>query len=175
MRSEPLSPPHMWRGGGRNRGHNLKPRGTHMARNCSHTCMSKMPFPANAFKQFICYSINLKFRTLSSKSGPAMDQGPRVQYLVFCCSVVSYSWRPHGLQRCRLPCPSTPGACSNSSPLSRWCYPTIPSSAVPFSYLHLFPHHGLFQWDGYSHHIAQVLELQLQHQSFEWICRRDLL
>ena len=85
MRSEPLSPPHMWRGGGRNRGHNLKPRGTHMARNCSHACMSKMPFPANAFKQFICYSINLKFRTLSSKSGPAMDQGPRVQYLK--CSV----------------------------------------------------------------------------------------
>ena len=34
----------------------------------------------------------------------------------------------------RLPCPSpTPGACSNSCPSSRWCYPTISSSVVPFS------------------------------------------
>ena len=35
---------------------------------------------------------------------------------------------------CRPPCPSpTPGACSNSCPLARWCHPTIPSSVVPFS------------------------------------------
>ena len=32
------------------------------------------------------------------------------------------------------PCPSpTPGACSNSCPLSRWCHPTISSSVVLFS------------------------------------------
>ena len=30
-------------------------------------------------------------------------------------------------------------ACSNSCPLSRWCYPTILSSVVPFSYLQSFP------------------------------------
>ena len=41
---------------------------------------------------------------------------------------------PHGLQHARLPCPSpTPGAYSNSCPLSRWCHPTISSSVVPFS------------------------------------------
>ena len=34
----------------------------------------------------------------------------------------------------RLPCPSpTPGACSNSCPLSRWCHPTISYSVIPFS------------------------------------------
>ena len=45
-----------------------------------------------------------------------------------------YSLRPQGLQHARLPCPSpTLGACSNSCPLSRWCYPTISSSIVPFS------------------------------------------
>ena len=34
----------------------------------------------------------------------------------------------------RLPSPSpTPGVCSNSCPLSRWCHPTISSSVVPFS------------------------------------------
>ena len=41
---------------------------------------------------------------------------------------------PHGLQHARLCCPSlSPGVCSNSCPLSRWCYPTISSSIAPFS------------------------------------------
>ena len=52
----------------------------------------------------------------------------------FSCSVVSDSLWSHGLQHARLPCPSpTPGACSNSCPLSWWCHPTISSSVVPFS------------------------------------------
>ena len=42
-------------------------------------------------------------------------------------------WR-RGLQHAGLPCPSpSPGACSNSCPLSRWCNPTISSCVVPFS------------------------------------------
>ena len=49
-------------------------------------------------------------------------------------SVMSDSWQPQGLQHTRLPCPSpTPGACSNSCPLSQWCHPTISSSVVPSS------------------------------------------
>ena len=51
----------------------------------------------------------------------------------FICSVVSDSLWPHGLQDTRLPCPSIPGACSNSCPLSWWYYPTISSSVIPFS------------------------------------------
>ena len=52
----------------------------------------------------------------------------------FSCSVVSDSLRPHGLQHCRLPCPSLyPGACSNSCLSSRWCHPIISSSVVRFS------------------------------------------
>ena len=44
------------------------------------------------------------------------------------------SFQPCGLQYTRLPCPSLyPGVCSNSWPLSQWCYPTISSSATPFS------------------------------------------
>ena len=39
--------------------------------------------------------------------------------LLFSCSVVSHSSRPHGLQHTMLPCPSpSPGVCSNSWPLS---------------------------------------------------------
>ena len=52
----------------------------------------------------------------------------------FSHSVVSNSFRPHGLQHAILPCPSpNPRACSNSCPLSQWCHPTISSSVVPFS------------------------------------------
>ena len=47
-------------------------------------------------------------------------------------SLMSDSLRPHGLQHARPPCPSpTPGAYSNSCPLSQWCHPTISSSVVP--------------------------------------------
>ena len=51
-----------------------------------------------------------------------------------CCSVVSDSLQLHGLQQARLPCPSlSPGACSNSCPLSWWCHPTISFSVTSFS------------------------------------------
>ena len=33
----------------------------------------------------------------------------------------------------------------------------------------------LFQWINSSHEVAKVLELQLQHQSFQWTPRTDLL
>ena len=35
--------------------------------------------------------------------------------------------------------------------------------------LHLFQHQGLFQSVSSLHQMAKVLELQLQHQSFQWI------
>ena len=39
----------------------------------------------------------------------------------------------------------------------------------------LSQHQGLFQWVSSSHQVAKVLELQLQHQSFQWIFRIDFL
>ena len=53
---------------------------------------------------------------------------------------------PHGLQHARPPCPSpTPGAYSNSCPLSWWCHPTISSSVIPFSsWPQSFPASGSF-------------------------------
>ena len=36
-------------------------------------------------------------------------------------------------------------------------------------------HQGLFQWVNFSHEVAEVLEFQLQHQSFQWTPRTDLL
>ena len=62
-------------------------------------------------------------------------QEPRTEsILLFSCSVVANSLWPHGLQHTRPPCSSpSPGACSNSCPLSQWCHPAISSSVVPFS------------------------------------------
>ena len=53
--------------------------------------------------------------------------------LLFSCSVMSDSLGSHGLLHTRLHYPSlSPGVCSNSCPLSRWCHPTISSSVAPF-------------------------------------------
>ena len=41
--------------------------------------------------------------------------------------------------------------------------------------LNLSQHHGLFQEVSSSHQVANVLEFQLQHQSFQWIFRTDFL
>ena len=66
--------------------------------------------------------------------------GSRAWISLFSCKAVSDSLRPHGLQYARLPCPSpSPGACSNSCPLSRWCHPTISFSVALFFCLESFP------------------------------------
>ena len=41
--------------------------------------------------------------------------------------------------------------------------------------LNLSQHQGLFQWVSSLHQVAKVLEFQLQHQSFQWTPRTDLL
>ena len=66
--------------------------------------------------------------------------------LLFCCQVMTNSLWTHRLQHTRLPCPSlSPGACSNSCPLSQWYHPTISSSVIPFPLgLESFPASGSF-------------------------------
>ena len=100
-----------------------------------------------------------------------------VVHSLFSCSVMSDSLWPYGSQHSGRPCPSpTPGVCSNSCLLSQWCHPTISSLMPPSSpALSLSQNQGLFQWIDSSHQVAKVLELQLQHQSFQWIFRTDFL
>ena len=95
----------------------------------------------------------------------------------FSRSAVSDSLRPHEPQHTRPPCPSpTPGVYPNPCPLSQWCHPAILSSVIPFSsYPQSFPASGLFKWVSSLHQVAKVLEFQLQHQSFQWTPRTDLL
>ena len=53
--------------------------------------------------------------------------------------------------------------------------PSHPLSSPYPPALNLSQHQSLFQWVSSSHEMAQVLELQLQRQSFQWISRTDFL
>ena len=76
--------------------------------------------------------------------------------LFFSHSVESNSLWSHGLQHSRLPCPSpSPRVWSNSCPLSRWWYPNISSSVIPFS---ISQHQGFFQLVSSLHQMVKVLE-----------------
>ena len=95
------------------------------------------------------------------------------------CSVAKscLTLRLHGLQRARLLCPPLfPRVCSDSCPLSRWCYLNISSSAWPLLLcFQSFPASGLFQWISSSNQVAKILKLQVHIQSFQWIFRIDFL
>ena len=105
----------------------------------------------------------------------SLSQEPSLNSIPFSHSVVSL--QSHGLQHARLPCPSPmPGAFLNSCSLSQWCHPTVSTSVICFSScLQSFPASGSFQMSHSLHQMAKVLDLQLQHQSFQWIFRTDFL
>ena len=96
---------------------------------------------------------------------------------VCCCSVTKSSQTLCDPTDCsipctRLPCSPSPGACSNSCPLSQWCYSTISSPAASLSScLQSFPASGsfpmsqLFESDGQSIRAsasASVLPMNIQ-------------
>ena len=83
------------------------------------------------------------------------------------------SLQPHRPQHTRTLCPPlSPRVCSDSCPLSQWCYPTISSSAVPFSFCLqfftasvIFPVSWLFTSGGQSIETsasASVLPMDIQ-------------
>ena len=92
--------------------------------------------------------------------------------LLFSRSVMSDSLRPHGLQPCFPGLHHLPkfaethvhwvgDAIQPSCPLLSPSPPAFNSSQ----------HQCLYQWVSYSHLVVKVLELLLQHQSFQWIFR----
>ena len=133
-----------------------------------HSCCLSCGQGFEAAESFVPLSLKLSEAKQHHYSPPSL-------LLLFSRSGMSYSLRPHRLQHARPPCPSpTPRAHSNSCPSSRWCHPTISSSVIPFSScLQSFQHQGLFQWVSSLHQVAEVLEGQLQHQSFQWTFRVD--
>ena len=86
----------------------------------------------------------------------------------FSRSVVSDSLWPHEPQHARPPCPS-PTPRVHPNPMS---IESVSPSPPAFN---LSQYQGLFQWISSLHQVAKVLEFQLQHQSFQWIIRTDVL
>ena len=100
----------------------------------------------------------------------------KISSVQFSCSVVSDSLQPHGLQHARPPCLSpTPGVHSNSCPLSRWCHLTISSSHPLLLLPSIFPSIRVFSKESLLHIRWPKYWFQLQHQSFQWTPRTDLL
>ena len=92
-----------------------------------------------------------------------------------CCSVSDSFW-PCGLQHARLPYPYLPEFAQiyvHWVSDAIWPSHPLPSSS-PFNFI-LAQHQGLFQWVGSSHQVVKVLELQLQHQPFQWLFKVDFL
>ena len=116
-------------------------------------------------------------RVLSLKVSECLVWTTSVVTFVVVHSVMSNSLQRHGLQHTRLLCPSLSlGVCSNSGRSSQWFHPTIhPLSSPSPPAFNLSQHQGLFQSVTSLHPVAKVLELQLQHQSFQWIFRTDFL
>ena len=79
------------------------------------------------------------------------------------------SSQPHGLQHSRFPClPPSTRLWQSSWPLNQWCHSTTSSSVTLFFYLQSFSALG-FSRVSCCRQVAKVLELQLQHQSFQSI------
>ena len=116
---------------------------------------------------------------------------------------LSHVWLYHGLQHARPPCLSPTPSLQSVMPSNHLilCRPLLFSPSIfpsirVFSFFFFFLIYlfflkitcspswtllppnlpiGLFQWVSSSHQVAKVLEFQLQHQSFQWIFRTDVL
>ena len=85
--------------------------------------------------------------------------------------------RPCGPQHARLPCPSpTPRASqTHVHGVSDAIQPSHSLSSPSLPTFNLSHHQGLLQWVSSSNQVAKIVELQLQHQSFQWTFRADFL
>ena len=157
--------------------------------NCSSTenCLavsqisdSQMSSGASDGRKFACNVGDLGLTPgLWTSPGEVHDKSHQYSSSVqFGHSVLFDSLQPNGMQHAKPLCPTpTPRFYSNTCSLSQWCHPTISSSVTsfPFCPQNLFQHQGLFHWVVSLHKVTKALELQVQHQSYQWICRVDLL
>ena len=133
------------------------------------------------FSLFLClpYLLIHRFNAFYSHVSKKNSQNFQVIYKILISSVT---------QSCRTCCDhvnrstlgllpiTSSGSPPNPRPSSRWCHPATSSSGVPFfSCPQSFPASGSFLMSQHVHRVAKVLEFQLQHQSFQWTPRTDLL
>ena len=119
-----------------------------------------------------CHLTILSSVTLFSSCPPSCSA-----LVPFSHSVMSDSLRPHEPQHTRPPVHHQ--LLKFTQTPVHWVgdaiQPSYPLSSPSPPALNLSQHQGLFQWVSSSHHVAKVLEFQLQHQAFQWIFRVDFL
>ena len=87
---------------------------------------------------------------------------------------MSNSLKPYGLQHTRLSCPSlSPGACSNSRPLSRWCHSTVSFSSIPLACSQSFPAWRSFPMSQFFTSNESVLHKWPKYWSFSFGINRS--
>ena len=103
---------------------------------------------------------------------------PRIEHLSFCCwSVAKSRLTLSNSMDCSTPgVPVLHNLLEFAQTCVHWVHDAIQPTHHPLSpssppALNLSQHNGLFQWVGSSHHVVKVLELQHQHQPFQWIFR----
>ena len=108
---------------------------------------------------------------------PSHKNTDLIRSVQFSHSVVSNSFKCCGLQRSRPPCPSPPPELTQTHVrrVGDAMQPPHPLSSRSPPIFSLSQHQGLFQWVSSLNQVTNVLELQPQHQSFQWIFRTDFL
>ena len=93
----------------------------------------------------------------------------------FSRSFMSNLMQPREPQHARPPCPSSTPRVSQTHVhwVSDAIQPSHPLSSPSPPAFTLSQHRGLFKWVSSLHQVAKFLELQLQHQSFQWTPRTD--
>ena len=87
--------------------------------------------------------------------------------------VMSNSLQPHGLPGSPVHHQLPELAQTHVHRVSDAIQPSHPPPSPSPPALNLSQHQGLFQWVGSLHQVVRVLELQLQHQSFQWMNIQD--
>ena len=97
--------------------------------------------------------------------------------ITFCCSVTQLCLTLCSPMDCSMPGFPVLHHLPELAQTDHWVGDTIqpshPLSALSPPAFSLFQHQGLFQWVSSLHQVAKILELQLQHQSFQWIFMTD--
>ena len=120
-----------------------------------------------------------------------MDLNPKLPFIWVICYILSWSLISSVQSLSRVWLSATPWIEAHQASLSIHQLPEFTqthvhqvSDAIQPSHPLLSPsppalnpsqHQGLFQWVNSSNEVAKVLEFQLQHQSFQWTARTDLL